>query len=77
MLWAFKIRTSDQLDPKTGLPFHYVDSDAAFCGDLTNIPFEFPALFEPRSPQRVEVARREWAECEKDLNVLLPTPKEI
>ncbi|KAG6809720.1 hypothetical protein H0H92_014994 [Tricholoma furcatifolium] len=77
MLWAFNIRASDQLDPDTGLPFHYDDSDAAFCGDLTNIPFKFPAVFEPRSTHRVEIARREWAECEKDLNVLLPTPKEI
>ncbi|KAG6826514.1 hypothetical protein H0H92_015526 [Tricholoma furcatifolium] len=77
MLWAFNIRASDELDPSTGLPFHYDDSDTAFCGDLTNIPFKFPAVFEPRSSQRAEISRREWAECEKDLNALLPLPKEI
>ncbi|KAG6919125.1 hypothetical protein DXG01_008932 [Tephrocybe rancida] len=76
MLWTFNIRASEETDPKTGLPFHYTDSDAAFSGDLTNSPLEFPAVFEPRSSQRAEVARREWTECEKDLNVILPAPKE-
>ncbi|KAG6919131.1 hypothetical protein DXG01_008938 [Tephrocybe rancida] len=97
MLWTFNIRASEATDPETGLPFHYVDSDAAFSGDvgprlefpsfqylvalilrfqLTNSPLEFPAVFEPRSSQRAEVARREWTECEKDLNILLPAPKE-
>ncbi|KAG5337182.1 hypothetical protein C0989_010363 [Termitomyces sp. Mn162] len=66
------IRASDQVDPMTGLPFQYDDSDAAFHGAVTNSPFKFPAVFEPRSSQRVEVARREWAEYEKDLNVLMP-----
>ncbi|KAG6811524.1 hypothetical protein H0H92_007037 [Tricholoma furcatifolium] len=73
MLWTFNIKRSEEPDPKTGLPFHYDDSDAAFNGDLTNTPFAFPALFEPRSLQRMEVARREWAECEKDFRVLLPS----
>ncbi|KNZ79110.1 O-methylsterigmatocystin oxidoreductase [Termitomyces sp. J132] len=72
MLWTFSIRASDQVDPMTGLPFQYDDSDAAFHGAVTNSPFKFPAVFEPRSSQRVEVARREWAEYEKDLNVLMP-----
>ncbi|KAG6853248.1 hypothetical protein C0991_005752, partial [Blastosporella zonata] len=75
LLWTFDIRRSELPDPKTGLPFKYDDSDAGFDGDLTNSPFKFPAVFEPRSPRRAEVARREWAECEKDLNVLLPAPK--
>ncbi|KAG6919127.1 hypothetical protein DXG01_008934 [Tephrocybe rancida] len=77
MLWTFNIRTSKQTDPETGLlPFHYMDNDAAFNGDVTNPPLQFPVVFEPRSSQRAEVARREWAECEKDLNILLPAPKE-
>ncbi|KAF7347995.1 Steroid 17-alpha-hydroxylase/17,20 lyase [Mycena sanguinolenta] len=67
---------SDEPDPKTGLPFKYDDSDSAFTGELSNGPFKFPAVFVPRSVQRAEVARQEWAECEKDLNVLLPRPKE-
>ncbi|KAG6865598.1 hypothetical protein C0991_001022 [Blastosporella zonata] len=75
MLWTFNIRKSGEPDPKTGLPFHYDDSDVAFSGDLTNSPLKFPAVFEPRSSRHVEVARREWAECEKDLKVLLPAPK--
>ncbi|KAJ6468880.1 cytochrome P450 [Mycena sanguinolenta] len=81
MLWTFNIHGSDEPDPKTGLPFKYDDSDLAFNGEarheiVTNGPFEFPAVFEPRSVQRAEVARQEWAECEKDLNVLLPRHKE-
>ncbi|KAJ6467355.1 cytochrome P450 [Mycena sanguinolenta] len=76
MLWAFNIRRSDEPEPKTGLPFQYNDSDSAFSGEFSNGPFEFPAVFEPRSVQRAEVARQEWAECEKDLNVLLPRHKE-
>ncbi|KAG6902058.1 hypothetical protein C0995_005115 [Termitomyces sp. Mi166 len=76
MLWTFNISGSNEADPKTGLPFCYDDSDTAFTGDLTSCPYPFPAVFEPRSPQRAEVAMREWAECEKDLNVLLPAPKE-
>ncbi|KAG6888629.1 hypothetical protein C0995_006873 [Termitomyces sp. Mi166 len=78
MLWTFNIRGSNVPDPKTGLPFCYDDSDAAFRGDvrITSCPKPFPAAFEPRSPQRAEVARREWVECEKDLNVLLPALKE-
>ncbi|KAJ6475576.1 cytochrome P450 [Mycena sanguinolenta] len=81
MLWTFNIGKSDEPDPKTGLPFKYDDSDLAFSGEarheiLSNGPFEFPVVFEPRAVQRAEVAKREWAECEKDLNVLLPRPKE-
>ncbi|KAG6919129.1 hypothetical protein DXG01_008936 [Tephrocybe rancida] len=34
MLWTFNIRASDKTDPETGLPFHYMDSDAAFSGDV-------------------------------------------
>ncbi|KAG6877676.1 hypothetical protein C0992_009501 [Termitomyces sp. T32_za158] len=64
------------LDPKTGQPFQYDDSDAAFNGDLTNALLPFPAVFEPRSLQKAEVARREWAGCEKNLEALLPAPKE-
>ncbi|KAF7341643.1 Steroid 17-alpha-hydroxylase/17,20 lyase [Mycena sanguinolenta] len=75
MLWTFNIRKSDELDLKTGLPFKYDDSDSAFSGEFTSGPLEFPAVFEPRSVQRAEVARKEWAECEKDLNVLLPRHK--
>ncbi|KAG6887763.1 hypothetical protein C0992_010833 [Termitomyces sp. T32_za158] len=76
LLWTFNIRGSDALDPNTGQPFQYDDSDAAFNGDLTNALLPFPAVFEPRSLQKAEVARREWAECEKNLEVLLPAPKE-
>ncbi|KAG5340720.1 hypothetical protein C0989_000497 [Termitomyces sp. Mn162] len=72
MLWTFNIRPSNEIDPRTGVPFQYDDSDAAFNGDITNMPLKFPVVFEPRSPQRVEVARREWAEREKDLNILMP-----
>ncbi|KAJ6458514.1 cytochrome P450 [Mycena sanguinolenta] len=75
ILWTFNIRRSDEPDPKTGLPFKYNASDSAFSGEVTNGPFEFPAVFEPRSVQRAEVVRQEWAECEKDLNVLLPRHK--
>ncbi|KAJ6490055.1 cytochrome P450 [Mycena sanguinolenta] len=76
LLWTFNIRRSDEPDPKTSLPFKYDDSDSAFIGEFTNGPFEFPAVFEPRSVRRAEVAKQEWAECEKDLNVLLPRHKE-
>ncbi|GLB41042.1 putative cytochrome p450 [Lyophyllum shimeji] len=76
MLWTFNIRKSKEIDPKTGQPWKYDDSDAAFSGEFSAPPFKFPAVFEPRSPQRAEVARREWAECEKDLNVLLPQHKD-
>ncbi|KAJ6490080.1 cytochrome P450 [Mycena sanguinolenta] len=76
VLWTFNIRRSDELDPKSGLPFKYNDSDLAFSGEITNGPFEFPAVFEPRSAQRAEVARQEQAECEKNLNVLLPRYEE-
>ncbi|KAF7372754.1 Cytochrome P450 2B11 [Mycena sanguinolenta] len=76
MLWTFNIRRSDELDPKTGLPFKYDGSDSAFSGDFTNGPLKFPAVFEPRSVHRAKVVRQEWAECEKDLNVLLPRHKE-
>ncbi|KNZ78883.1 Steroid 17-alpha-hydroxylase/17,20 lyase [Termitomyces sp. J132] len=72
MLWTFNIRPSNEIDPRTGVPFQYDDSDAAFNGDITNMPLKFPVVFEPRSPQRIEVARREWAEREKDLNILMP-----
>ncbi|KAG6809717.1 hypothetical protein H0H92_015024 [Tricholoma furcatifolium] len=78
MLWTFNIRGSDQPDPKTNLPFKYDDSDGGFIGaflQMTSAPLRFPAVFEPRSSHRVEVAQREWAECEKDLNALLPAPK--
>ncbi|KAG6902069.1 hypothetical protein C0995_004767 [Termitomyces sp. Mi166 len=73
MLWTFNILPDTKPDPKTGLPFQYDDSDAAFDESLS---FKFPVVFEPRSPQCVDVARREWAECEKDLNILLPAAKE-
>ncbi|KAF7372776.1 Steroid 17-alpha-hydroxylase/17,20 lyase [Mycena sanguinolenta] len=94
MLWTFNIRKSDELDPKTGLPFKYDASDSAFSGEashkiasacssgadfvlqFSNAPFEFLAVFEPRSVHRAEVVRQEWEECEKDLNVLLPRHKE-
>ncbi|KAF7372798.1 Steroid 17-alpha-hydroxylase/17,20 lyase [Mycena sanguinolenta] len=76
MLWTFNICRSEEPDPKTGMPFKYDDSDSAFSGEFTSGPFKFPAVFEPRSVQRAEVARQEWAECEKDLNVLLPRHKE-
>ncbi|KAJ7224639.1 cytochrome P450 [Mycena pura] len=76
ILWTFNIRKSAEPDPKTGLPFKYDDSDLAFNGEFTNAPFKFPAVFEPRSVHRAEVVRQEWAECEKDLNVLLPQHKE-
>ncbi|KAF7341600.1 Cytochrome P450 2B19 [Mycena sanguinolenta] len=73
LLWTFNIHKSDELDPKTGLPFKYDDSDSAFSGGPVNAPFKFPAVFEPRS---VQVVRQEWADCEKDVNVLLPQRKE-
>ncbi|KAF7335894.1 Cytochrome P450 2B19 [Mycena sanguinolenta] len=76
ILWTFNIRRSGEPDPKTSLPFKYDDSDSAFSGDFTNTPFRFPAVFEPRSMQRAEVVRQEWAYCEKDLNVLLPRHEE-
>ncbi|KAJ6448158.1 cytochrome P450 [Mycena sanguinolenta] len=69
MLWTFNIRRSY-------LPYKYEDTDSAFRGEFTNGPFEFPAVFEPRSVARAKVARREWAECDKDLSVLLPRHKE-
>ncbi|KAH0589267.1 hypothetical protein H2248_005029 [Termitomyces sp. 'cryptogamus'] len=76
MLWTFNIRASDEIDPKTALPFQYDDSNAAFNGDLAKSPLKFPAVFEPRSSLRAEVAMREWIECEKDLNVLMPVMKD-
>ncbi|KAF7370415.1 Cytochrome P450 2B19 [Mycena sanguinolenta] len=76
MLWTFNISRSEVPDPRTGLPFKYDDSDLAFSGELSNPPLEFPAVFKPRSIHRAEVAKQEWAECEKDLNVLLPRHRE-
>ncbi|KAF7342636.1 Steroid 17-alpha-hydroxylase/17,20 lyase [Mycena sanguinolenta] len=81
ILWTFNICRSDEPDPETGLPFKYDDSDSAFIGEarykiFVNGPYEFPAVFKPRSMQRAEVVRQEWAECEKDLNALLPQHKE-
>ncbi|KAF7372759.1 Cytochrome P450 2B11 [Mycena sanguinolenta] len=67
---------SDEPDARTGFPFKYDDSDLAFHGEFTNAPFKFPAVFEPRSVKRAEVVRQEWADCEKNLNVLLPRHKE-
>lgn len=34
LLWTFNIRGSKVHDAKTGLPFHYDDSDAAFRGNV-------------------------------------------
>ncbi len=42
---------------------------------MTSAPYKFPAVFEPRSARRAEVVQREWEECEKDLNILLPAAK--
>ncbi|KAJ7628930.1 cytochrome P450 [Roridomyces roridus] len=75
MLWAFNIRKSTQVDAQTGLPFEYGCEDAQFSGALTNPPLEFSAVFHPRSAHHAEVVRQEWANCEKDLNVLLPQRK--
>ncbi|KAJ7212728.1 cytochrome P450 [Mycena pura] len=75
-LWTFNIRKSEVPDARTGLRFKYDDSDLAFSGKLSNAPFKFPAVFEPRSVHRAEVVRQEWADCEKDLNVLLPHHRE-
>ncbi|KAF7372779.1 Cytochrome P450 2B11 [Mycena sanguinolenta] len=77
MLWTFNIRRSDEPDPNTGLPFKYDNSDSAFNGEardeqgFTNAPFQFPAVFEPRSVHRAQVVRQEWDECEKDLNYVV------
>ncbi|KAF7372910.1 Cytochrome P450 2B19 [Mycena sanguinolenta] len=76
MLWTFNIGKSDEPDPNTGLPFRYDDGDSAFHGEFASGPLKFPAVFKPRSAHRAEVARQEWAVCEKDLNVLLPQYKE-
>ncbi|KAJ7639235.1 cytochrome P450 [Roridomyces roridus] len=76
MLWAFDIRKSDEVDPKTGKVFEYGDGDDAFSGEFSNAPHHFPAVFEARSAHHAEVIRQEWADCEKDLNVLLPQRKE-
>jgi len=73
ILWTFDIRKTT--DPRTGLPFDYKTSDEAIDGRLTNAPFPFPVVFEPRDEPRVSVVRREWEDCEKDLNVLLPPLK--
>ncbi|KAJ7628886.1 cytochrome P450 [Roridomyces roridus] len=75
MLWTFNIRKSDKPDPKTGLPFNYTADNSAFSGELTTEPFEFPAVFEPRSMHHEQVVTQEWMGCEKDLNVLLPQHK--
>ncbi|KAF7372925.1 Steroid 17-alpha-hydroxylase/17,20 lyase [Mycena sanguinolenta] len=76
MLWTFNIGKSDEPDPNTGLPSRYDDGDSAFHGEFASGPLKFPAVFKPRSTHRAEVARQEWAVCEKDLNVLLPQYKE-
>ncbi|KAG6827337.1 hypothetical protein H0H92_012186 [Tricholoma furcatifolium] len=77
LLWTFNIHRTTELDPKTGLPFSYNDSDTAFSGGIvSNRPLPFPVIFEPRSSHREEVARREWLESEKDLNALPPAQKE-
>jgi hypothetical protein len=34
LLWTFNIRKSEKPDTKTGLPFKYDDSDAAFSGEV-------------------------------------------
>jgi len=73
MLWTFNIRKA--IDPLTGSPFNYSIEDDVFDGRVTNAPFAFPVNFEPRDENRVLVARKEWDDCEKDLNVLLPPLK--
>jgi len=73
LLWTFNIRKT--LDPLTGLPFGYNSKDDAFDGRVTNAPFSFPAIFQPRDDNRVVVVRREWEDSEKDLNILLPPLK--
>ncbi|KAG6836127.1 hypothetical protein H0H93_011086 [Arthromyces matolae] len=72
MLWTFNICPSDKPDPTTGQVFAYEDGNAAFSGHVTSAPLEFPAIFEPRSKHRVDIARREWEDREKDLTFLLP-----
>src|SRR4051794_41166806 len=34
ILWTFNIQKSEELNPKTGTPFVYDDSDAAFSGEV-------------------------------------------
>ncbi|KAJ7613147.1 cytochrome P450 [Roridomyces roridus] len=77
MLWAFNIHKSEERDSRTGLPFEYSSGDEAFFGGVTNAPLPFPAVFQPRTAHHEEVIREEWANCEKDLNVLLQHKTEI
>ncbi|KJA24942.1 hypothetical protein HYPSUDRAFT_53452 [Hypholoma sublateritium FD-334 SS-4] len=75
LLWTFNIRKAEGPSSETGLAFQYDDSDAGFTGNVTSAPRDFPAVFEPRSARHAEVVRREWEDCEKDLNILLPAAK--
>ena len=36
ILWTFNINKSDEIDPKTGLPFQYDVSDSGFIGEVSN-----------------------------------------
>jgi hypothetical protein len=40
ILWAFNIRKSNKLDPKTGLPFKYGDGDDQYSGAVS-VPLFF------------------------------------
>ncbi|KJA24943.1 hypothetical protein HYPSUDRAFT_76269 [Hypholoma sublateritium FD-334 SS-4] len=75
LLWTFNIRKAQGPNAETGLAFRYDDSDAGFTGNITSAPRDFPAVFEARSVRHAEVVRRDWENCEKDLNVLLPVAK--
>ncbi|KAF8532179.1 cytochrome P450 [Gautieria morchelliformis] len=63
-LWTFNIKRSPG--------YRYVSDDSAFIPDFGTAPKQFPATFEPRSPQHEIVAKRDWQEMEKDLAALMP-----
>jgi len=73
ILWTFNIHKA--IDPRTNAPFDYQITDDALDGRITNGPFLFPAQFVPRDEKRLSVAQKEWEDCEKDLNILLPPLK--
>jgi hypothetical protein len=76
---SFKYDDSDLAfsgEARRKIPRLFCSCDSDHVLQFSNAPFKFPAVFEPRSVHRAEVVGQEWAECEKDLNVLLPQHKE-
>ncbi|KAL2008555.1 hypothetical protein VTN00DRAFT_6749 [Thermoascus crustaceus] len=66
LLWSFNIKHAVDQDGK-----RKEVNDMAFTSGFVWTPFQFEAVFEPRSEQARMVVEREWLTAEKDIDVLL------